>query len=103
MLQGTTWPGGKPVRSAVGKLLRGVTSAAHSNSGVFVCKVVSGSSAAEKQPAKAGDVGLIPGSGRSPAEGSGYTLQYSCLEDHMHRRSWWATIHGVAQEPDMIQ
>ena len=38
---------------------------------------------------KAGDLGLIPGSGRSPGEGNGYPLQYSCLENFMDRGGWW--------------
>ena len=41
--------------------------------------------------------GSIPGSGRSPGEGHGNPLQYSCLENPMERGSWWATVHGVAQ------
>ena len=44
-----------------------------------------------------GDAGLIPGSGRSPGEGNGNPLQYSCLENPMERGAWWATIHGVAE------
>ena len=44
-----------------------------------------------------GDPGLIPGSGRSPGEGNGYLLQYSCLENSMDRGAWWATVHGVAK------
>ena len=42
-------------------------------------------------------VNLIPGSGRSPGEGNGYSLQYSCLENFMDRGVWRATVHGVAQ------
>ena len=38
----------------------------------------------------------IPGSGRSPGEGNGYPLQYSCLESPMNRGAWWATVYGVA-------
>ena len=45
----------------------------------------------------AGDPGSIPGLGRSPVEGNGYPLQYSCLENSMDRRAWWATVHGVAK------
>ena len=45
----------------------------------------------------AGDARLIPGSGKSPGEGSGNPLQYSCLEDSMDRGAWWATVHGVAK------
>ena len=41
-----------------------------------------------------GDPGFIPGSGRSPGEGHGYPLQYSCLEDSMDRGIWQATVHG---------
>ena len=41
------------------------------------------------------DVGLIHGLGRSPREGNGNTLQYSCLENPMDRGAWWATVHGV--------
>ena len=51
-------------------------------------------------PANAGDVGLIPGSGRSPREGNGNRLQYSCLENPMDRVVWWATVHGVTEESD---
>ena len=40
----------------------------------------------------AGDLGLIPGLGRSPGEGSDYPLQYSCLEDPMDRGAWKATM-----------
>ena len=49
------------------------------------------------QPANAGDVGSVPGLGRSPGEGNGYSLQHSCLESSMDRRAWWATVHGVAK------
>ena len=41
-----------------------------------------------------GDLGLIPGLGRSPGEGNGNTLQYSCLENPMDGGAWWATVHG---------
>ena len=50
-------------------------------------------------PASTGDirdVGSIPGLGRSPGEGNGTPLQYSCLENPMDRGAWWATVHGVA-------
>ena len=51
-------------------------------------------------PANAGDirdVDLIPGSGRSPGEGNGYLLQYSCLENPMNRGACQATVHEVAK------
>ena len=43
------------------------------------------------------DVGLIPGSERSPGEGPGNALQYSCLENCMDRGAWLATVHGVTE------
>ena len=51
-------------------------------------------------PASAGDIrdmGLIPGSGRSPGGEDGSPLQYSCLKNPMDRGAWWATVHGVAK------
>ena len=45
----------------------------------------------------AGDVGSIPGSGRSPGGGNGNPLQYSCLRNSMDRGAWWAIILGVAK------
>ena len=44
-----------------------------------------------------GDMGSVPGLGRSPGEGNGYTLQYSCLENHRDREAWQATVHGVTK------
>ena len=44
-----------------------------------------------------GDPGSIPGSGRSPGEGSGNPLQYSCLENPMDGGAWQATVHEVAK------
>ena len=44
-----------------------------------------------------GDVGLIPGLGRSPGGGNGKPLQYSCLKNSMDRGAWWATVHGVTE------
>ena len=44
-----------------------------------------------------GDLGSIPGSGRSPGEGNGNALQYSCLENPTDGGAWWATVHRVAK------
>ena len=44
----------------------------------------------------AGDLGSIPGPGRSPGEGHGNPLQYSCLKNSMDRGAWWATVPGIA-------
>ena len=57
-------------------------------------------------PAHAGDirdVGLIPGSGRSPGEGHGNPLKYSCLENPMDRGAWWATVHRVTQSQTRLR
>ena len=48
--------------------------------------------------ANAADTGLIPGSGKSPGEGNGSPLQYSCLGNTMERGAWWAIVHGVTKE-----
>ena len=45
----------------------------------------------------AGDLGSVPGLGRSPGEGNGNPLQYSCLENSMDRGAWQATVHWVAK------
>ena len=59
-----------------------------------------GGSAAKNQPANTGDVGSIPGWGRSPGEGNGNPLQCSCRGNHMDRGAWWAAVHGVAKKLD---
>ena len=51
----------------------------------------------------AGDVGLIPGLGRSPGEENGKPLQYSFLENLMDRGPWWAIVHAVRKESDMTE
>ena len=55
----------------------------------------------EKLPANARDVGSIPGSGRSPEEGNGNPLQYSCPQNPIDRGAWWAIACGVAKELGM--
>ena len=45
----------------------------------------------------AGDPCMIPGSRKSPGEGNGYPLQYSCLENSMERGAWWATVHTISK------
>ena len=51
----------------------------------------------------AGDLGSIAGLGRSPGEGNGNPLQYSCLENPMDRGAWWATVHGGLKELDTTE
>ena len=69
----------------------------HSSTGFPVASVV------KNPPANAGDVGLIPGLGRSPGERNGNLLQYSCLGNPMNRENWWVIVHGVAKESDTTE
>ena len=55
------------------------------------------SSVGKESACNVGDLGSLPGSGRSPGEGNGNPLQYSCLENPMNRGAWRATVHGVAR------
>ena len=52
-------------------------------------------------PANAGDPGPIPGLGRSPGEGNGYPLQYSCLENSVDKGAWWAKVHGIKSQTQL--
>jgi len=56
-----------------------------------------GSSVVKNSPANAGDLSLIPGSGRPPGGGNGDLLQYSCLGDPMDREAWRTTVHGATR------
>ena len=56
----------------------------------------------ENPPANAGAMGLIPGLGKSPGEGNGNPLQYSCLENSMDRGAWQATVHGVPKSGTLL-
>ena len=57
-----------------------------------------GESVGKNPPANAGDSGSVPGLGRSPREGNGNPLQYSCLVNSVDRDAWQATVHGVTKE-----
>ena len=61
-----------------------------------------GASAVKTLPANAGDTGSIPGSGKSPGDGNGSPLQYSCLGDHMVRGAWPAIVHGVTKSQTQL-
>ena len=56
-----------------------------------------GGSVGKESSCSAGDWGSIPGSGRSPGEGNGNPLQYSCLENSMDSGAWWATVHVITE------
>ena len=61
-----------------------------------------GSSDTKEYGCHVGDLGLIPGSGRSPGEGNGYPVQNSCLENSMDRRAWWAIFHAIAKSQTQL-
>ena len=65
---------------------------------MLIClKGFSGGSDSKEYACNAGDLGAIPGSGRSSGEEHGNPLQYSCLENLMGRGAWWAPVHGIAK------
>ena len=71
---------------------------------LFTDHNISGGPVVKNPPANtgdAGDMGLIPGSGRSPAEGNGNPFQYPCLGNPMDRGGWQTIVHGVPEELDM--
>ena len=61
-----------------------------------------GSSDTKEYGCHAGDLGLIPGSGRSPGEGNGYPVQNSCLENSMDKGAWWAIVHAIAKSQTQL-
>ena len=61
-----------------------------------------GSIDGKESACNAGDLGSIPGSGRSPGEGTVNPLQYSCLEEPMDRGDWRATAHGVTKSQTQL-
>ena len=70
------------------------------SSGVLSCGLIlsfPGGSDGKQSACNAGDWSSIPGLGRSPGEGNGYSLQYSCVKNTMDRGAWQAIVHGVAK------
>ena len=61
-----------------------------------------GNSDYKESVCNARDLGLIPGSGRSPGEENGNPLHYSCLENPMGRGAWWSTVHGIAKSQTQL-
>ena len=61
-----------------------------------------GGSDGKESTCKVGDMGSIPGLGKSPGERNGYPLQCSCLENPMDRGAWQATVHGVAKSQTQL-
>ena len=64
---------------------------------IIVCLGLPCSSNSKESACNAGDPGSIPGLERSSGEVNGNPLQYSCLENHMDREAWWATVRGVTK------
>ena len=62
-----------------------------------------GSSDGKESACNAEGLYPIPGWGRSPGEGNGNPLQYSCLENPMDRGAWWATVHGVPKNQTRLR
>ena len=63
----------------------------------FILSSFPGGAEVKASPCNVGDLGSIPGSGRTSGEGNGNPLQYSCLENLMDRGAWQATVHGIAR------
>ena len=61
-----------------------------------------GGSVGKESTSNAGDLGLIPGLGKSPGGGHGNPLQYSCLENSMEKGSWQDTVHGIAKSQSRL-
>ena len=75
----------------------------HSFTGVILYGLPCRLSGVKNPPASTGDSSLIPGSGRSPGDGNGNALQYSCLENLMERGAWWATVHGLQKSQTQLR
>ena len=69
---------------------------------MLISLVLVGGLLVKNLPTNSRDAGSIPGLGRSPEEGNGNPLQYSCLENPRDREAWQATVHGVSKESDTI-
>ena len=69
----------------------------HPYSIIVISHIFPGGLDGKESACNAGDPGSIPGLGRSPGEGNGYLLQYSCLEKSIDREVWQARVHGVAK------
>ena len=70
---------------------------------ILLCMGPPCSSVSKESACNVGDLGSIPGSGKSPGEGNDNPLQYSSLENSMARGASWVTVHGVAKELDTIE
>ena len=69
---------------------------------IYVCLGFPDGSDGKESACNAGDPGSTPGFRRSPGEGNGNPLQYSCLENFMDREAWQATVHGVTKSQTQL-
>ena len=77
--------------------------AKHKNKSViYLIEGFPGGSDGKESVCNAVDPGLVPGWGRSPGEGNGYSLQYSCLKISMDRGAWWATVYEVSKNQTQL-
>ena len=85
-----------PVLSALSSSHKGIRSSENS---IQPCNQMGfpGGSEGKESACNAGDLGLIPGLGRSPGAGNSYPLLYSGLENSMDRGVWWSTVYGVTK------
>ena len=68
----------------------------------YLCYGFSGGSDGKESDYNVGDPSSVPGMGRSPGEGNGNPLQYSCPDNSMGRGTWWATVHGVTKNQTQL-
>ena len=93
-----------PVSRALKDMLLACHSSIVTSNSKFVMQALGfpGGSDGKESARNAGDPGSIPGSGKSPGEGNGNPLQYSCLGNPMDRGTWWATVHGVTKSQTQL-
>ena len=84
------------------KLHKGHKGFQESSAIVYLLMGFPGGSEGKASACNAGDPGSIPWSGRSPGEGNGTPLHYSCLENPMDRGAWQATVHGIAKSRTLL-
>ena len=68
----------------------------------YILKDLPGGSAGKESACNVGDLGSTPGMEKSPGGGHGNPLQYSCLENHMDRGAWQATVHGITKSQTQL-
>ena len=96
-LPSMTWKWALTDAQTVSNVILDFTASRTVNNNCLFIRGFPGGSDGKESSYSAGDLGLIPGSGRSPGEGNSNPLQYACLENPMDRGAWRATVHGVTK------